>query len=90
MEHYSNAMHVNIGTGEDVTIGTLAAMIARTVGWHGRFVFDISKPDGTPRKLLDVSRIRQMGWQHKIPLERGISQTYAWFVENLKRLRSAA
>jgi len=71
--------HINVGTGTDVTIAELAAMIARITGFSGKIAFDASKPDGTPRKLLDVSRLTKMGWQARIPLEAGIGETYAWF-----------
>lgn len=74
--------HVNIGTGEDLTIKELAEMIKDIVGFNGTLVFDITKPDGTPRKLLDVSRLRAMGWQAKTPLKDGIRKAYQWFTEN--------
>ncbi len=70
---------INIGTGEDLTIGELAEMIAGIVGFKGEIVYDSSKPDGTPRKLLDVSRIHELGWHHKTSLEDGIRKTYEWF-----------
>ena len=79
--------HVNVGTGQDVTIAQLAAIVAEVVGFEGQIVFDRSKPDGTPRKLLDVSRLTAMGWKASIPLREGITQTYRWFVENEKTLR---
>lgn len=71
--------HINVGTGTDVTIAELAAMIAQTTGFTGRIAFDATKPDGTPRKLLDVARLTKMGWQARIPLEAGIGETYDWF-----------
>jgi len=67
---------INIGTGEDVTIRELAELAAKVVGFKGRLVFDDSKPDGTPRKLMDVERIHGLGWRHKIPLEQGIEMTW--------------
>jgi len=73
--------HLNIGVGEDVSIRELAELIARVVGFEGELVFDISKPDGTPRKLLDVSRLKNLGWQAKISLEEGIRKTYQWYVQ---------
>lgn len=73
------ASHVNIGTGEDCTIGDLARMIARVTGFQGELIFDFSKPDGTPRKLLDVSRLAALGWSARIGLEEGITSTYEWF-----------
>ena len=72
MENYSDRTHVNIGTGEDVTIRELAELISDVLGYGGELVFDTSKPDGTPRKLLDVSRIHGLGWRHSIPLRHGI------------------
>jgi GDP-L-fucose synthase len=75
MRSYSSAESVNVGTGSDLTIADLAALIARVTGYDGRIVTDTSKPDGTPRKLLDVSRIMQLGWRHKIDLEDGIRTT---------------
>jgi len=75
--------HLNIGVGEDISIRELAELIARVVGFEGELVFDISKPDGTPRKLLDVSRLKNLGWQAKISLEEGIRNTYRWYVQQL-------
>ena len=83
MQHYDAPEIVNVGTGEDVTILELADTIKRVVDYTGSFAFDTSKPDGTPRKLLDVSRLHALGWKHKIPLEDGIRQTYNWFVGTL-------
>lgn len=74
--------HLNIGTGVDLTINDLANLIASIVEYKGEIIYDTSKPDGTPRKLLDVSRIKQLGWQSKISLEEGIKQTYEWFKNN--------
>jgi len=71
--------HVNVGTGEDCSIRALAELMASTTGFAGRILFDASRPDGTPRKLLDVSRLRAMGWQASIPLAEGVAETYAWF-----------
>ncbi len=76
MQHYDQEGHVNIGTGLDLQIKDLAALIARIVGYRGKIVHDTSKPDGTPRKLMDVSRINQMGWTAKIKLEDGIKMVY--------------
>ena len=70
---------VNIGWGQDVTIRDLAELVQSVVGFRGRLIFDTAKPDGTPRKLLDISRLTNLGWQPKIPLKEGIEQTYAWF-----------
>ena len=73
---------INIGTGEDLTIGELASIISDTVGFNGKTVYDSLKPDGTPRKLMDVSRIHSLGWKHKTSLEEGIKKTYEWYLEN--------
>jgi GDP-L-fucose synthase len=82
MEHYGGESHLNVGTGVDVTINELAATIAGVVGWHGEFVHETDQPDGTPRKLLDVSRLSALGWQAKIPLEQGLRSTYEWFLQS--------
>ena len=79
--------HINVGTGEDCTIRELAEALARVIGYEGRLEFDASKPDGTPRKLMDVSRLRAMGWQPQIGLEDGLRQTYGWFLEHQADLR---
>lgn len=79
--------HINVGTGVDCTICELAETIKRVVGFKGKLVFDTSKPDGTPRKLMDVSRLRALGWQATISLESGLSNTYTWFVQNEADLR---
>ena len=81
MQHYSEESHVNVGTGSDVTIREAAEMLAAIIGFEGRFVFDASKPDGMPRKLLDVSRLSALGWQAQTPLREGLEQTYRWFLE---------
>ncbi|NRP26082.1 GDP-L-fucose synthase [Aliiroseovarius sp. xm-m-379] len=72
--------HINLGTGKDVTIRALAEMVAEVTGFKGALVFDASKPDGTPRKLMDVSRLSRLGWQASIPLNDGIMSTYQWFL----------
>ena len=84
LEHYEDTAPLNVGTGEDLTIADLAAMIARVVGYTGELRFDASKPDGTPRKLLDVSRLAALGWRAQIPLEQGIASTYEWYRTNFK------
>ena len=73
--------HLNVGTGRDCTIRELAETIARVVGYSGRLVFDTTKPDGTPRKLLDVSRMRRLGWEATIPLEDGLGDAYRWYAD---------
>ncbi|MBY0252972.1 MAG: GDP-L-fucose synthase [Methylobacterium organophilum] len=80
--------HINVGTGEDCTIRQLAEALARVIGYAGELAFDATKPDGTPRKLMDVSRLRAMGWRPEIALEDGLRQTYGWFLENHATLRS--
>jgi GDP-L-fucose synthase len=82
LKHYSDMSHVNLGTGEDVTIRQLAETITKTVGFEGILSFDASKPDGTPRKLLDVSKINNLGWRHQLDLETGLAETYQWFVQH--------
>lgn len=78
---------VNIGWGQDVTIRELAELVMIAVGFHGRLLFDDTKPDGTPRKLLDTTRLTQLGWKPQIPLKSGIERTYAWFREHLTDAR---
>jgi len=80
--------HINIGTGIDCSIAEMAETIKRVVGFEGEIVFDASKPDGPPRKLLDVSRLKTMGWQSAISLEEGLIMTYEWFLENEQDLRA--
>ncbi|MBI5141228.1 MAG: GDP-L-fucose synthase [Nitrospirae bacterium] len=82
MNSYDGEDFVNIGTGEDVSIGETAVLVREAVGFNGDIVFDTSKPDGTPRKLLDVSRLRALGWRHKIGLREGLAATYRWYLEN--------
>ncbi len=79
METYDNPSIINIGTGEDVTIKELAEMVQKTVGYVGTLRWDTTKPDGTPQKLLDVSKIHALGWHHEIALPDGLAQTYQWF-----------
>lgn len=78
---YPKPCFVNLGTGEDITIRELAETVQRVVGYQGELVFDSTKPDGTPRKLQDVSRMHGMGWKHKVGLEEGIRLTYGWYLE---------
>ena len=79
--------HINVGTGVDCTIRELAETVARVVGFTGNVTFDATKPDGTPRKLLDVSRLKALGWQYSVSLEEGLQQAYAWFLVNQDRFR---
>ncbi|MDP5349704.1 MAG: GDP-L-fucose synthase [Paracoccaceae bacterium] len=81
--------HINVGTGEDVSIAELAGLISEVTGYQGQISFDRSKPDGTPRKLMDVSRLARMGWRAKTSLRDGIAETYRWFLENKDGLRQA-
>ena len=80
----SGISHINIGTGEDLTISELAEIISKIVGFSGSIVYDSSKPDGTPRKLMDVTRLNNLGWKFKTSLTDGIQQTYKWFINNYK------
>jgi GDP-L-fucose synthase len=87
---YDDEAIVNVGWGEDVTIRELAETVAAVAGFQGRLEFDTSKPDGTPRKLLDTSRLTALGWKPKIPLRQGIEQTYAWFRDHVADARLSA
>jgi len=82
MKRYSDRRIINVGSGQEVSIGELARRICDVVGYDGQLVFDATKPDGMPRKLLDSSRIRQMGWSGSIALEGGLRQTYRWFLDS--------
>lgn len=88
MQEYDSPEIVNIGTGKDVTIRELAEMVKDAVGFEGEIVQDLSKPDGTPQKLLDVSKLHGLGWRHGIELVDGIRTTYAWFLEHQATLRA--
>jgi GDP-L-fucose synthase len=82
MRRYDGAEHINIGCGEDLTIRELAEMVRAVVHPNAEIRFDASKPDGAPRKLLDVSRLHALGWRHRIRLREGIASTYEWFLSN--------
>ncbi len=82
MVNYSDEIHVNMGTGKDLSIGELAQIVKEVVGYEGKIVNDLSKPDGTPRKLLDVSRLEATGWKYKTELREGIEKVYKWYLEN--------
>lgn len=85
MNNYSDEIHVNIGTGEDLEIRELVEIIKEVIGYEGEIANDLSKPDGTPRKLLDVSKLHETGWKHKIQLEEGIKKVYSWYLkQNIK------
>ena len=79
--------HINVGTGIDCTIKELTETVAKVVGYTGKIVWDTTKPDGAPRKLMDVNRLKALGWQYSIELEQGLMQTYAWFLENQDSFR---
>lgn len=81
MKNYSEEIHVNLGTGEDIEIGELAKIIKDVVGFEGQIVNDLTKPDGTPRKLLDVSKLHSTGYKHKVELKEGIEKVYDWFLK---------
>ena len=83
MLNYSDEIHVNMGTGKDLAIGELAEIVKEVVGFKGKIVNDLSKPDGTPRKLLDVSRLESTGWKYKTELKEGIEKVYKWYLENI-------
>ena len=80
--------HINVGTGEDCTIRELAETIAEVVGFKGTIEFDASKPDGTPRKVMDVSKLKKMGWHASVDLRHGLSRSYSWFLDNQEQLRA--
>jgi GDP-L-fucose synthase len=82
MRHYEEPIHINVGTGIDQSIGDLAEMVRDIVYPGATLVFDSTKPDGSPRKLLDVSRLHALGWRHRIELRDGIADEYQWFLEN--------
>jgi GDP-L-fucose synthase len=85
LEKYDSAEIINVGCGEDISIRELAELICDVVGFDGELAWDTTKPDGTPRKLLDISKLRGLGWQPAIPLRDGIAQTYDWFLKNVAR-----
>jgi GDP-L-fucose synthase len=88
LENYDSPDTINVGVGEDISIRELAELVARTVGYQGVLTQDTSKPDGTPRKLLDVSRLTELGWKASIPLEEGMAATYQWYLEHQDSFRS--
>lgn len=87
LEHYDGEQHVNIGTGEEVSIRELASTVQRVVGYQGEIVWNENMPDGTPRKLTDVTKLHELGWTHKVTLEEGVSLAYEWFCENAGNAR---
>ena len=88
MNHYDSSEIINVGVGEDITIKELAEMVKEIVGYTGKLTFNTTKPDGTLRKLLDVSRLQQAGWKAKIDLKSGIKTTYEWFLHNIDKYRN--
>lgn len=84
LENYSGEQHVNIGTGKEVSIKQLAETVKNTVGFEGEIVWNKDMPDGTPRKLTDVTKLHNLGWNHKVDLEEGVKLAYEWFAENIK------
>jgi GDP-L-fucose synthase len=90
LQHYDDSDIVNIGVGHDISIADLAGIVQDVVGYSGRVDYDSAKPDGTPRKLVDVSKISGLGWRAKIDLRTGIEQTYRWFLDNQAALRGIA
>ena len=87
MQHYSDPEIVNVGTGTDLTIRELAELVKSVIGFSGEIVQDLTKPDGTPQKLLGVSKLERLGWKAKIGLKEGIESTYRWFLENQEKIR---
>ena len=88
MTHYSDEEHVNVGCGSDVTIKELASLVADVIEFEGEIATDPSKPDGTPRKMLDVSKLVNLGWRPKIELREGVAQTYRWYLDNVDPFRN--
>ncbi len=89
MKHYAQDGHVNVGSGEEISIADLAKLIADAVGYSGDVIFDPSKPDGTPRKLMDTAKLNALGWTAQIPLRQGVADTYRWYQAHRDRLRRA-
>ena len=87
LEHYQGIPHVNIGTGKELTIRELAELVRKTVGYEGEIVWNSEMPDGTPRKLCDVTKLHELGWTHKVELEEGVKLAYEWFKENIDTAR---
>ncbi len=83
LKKYDSPEIINVGCGEDISIRKLAELICGVVGFEGELAWDATKPDGTPRKLLDVTKLHNLGWQPTIPLRDGIAQTYDWFLKNV-------
>jgi len=90
LDNYDEYEHINCGSSEEISIGALAKLVARVIGYDGKITFDETKPDGTPRKLMDSSRISALGWAPTISLEQGIAQAYRWFLEKAQAAHLAA
>ncbi len=90
IKRYSAEPHINVGTGIDITVRELAELVARVASWQGEFVYDASKPDGTPRKVMDVSRLLALGWRASTPLEEGFRRAYEWYTVNAAESKDAA
>jgi GDP-L-fucose synthase len=82
MQRYSDEPHLNVGTGSDITIRELAELAAKVAGWKGTFAYDRTKPDGMPRKVMDVSKLAALGWTARTPLEEGYRKAYDWYIAN--------
>lgn len=89
LKNYSDPLHINVGTGKEITISGLARAVATAVGYEGELVFDASRPDGTPRKLMDSSRLLSLGWQPGVSLEQGLKRAYEWYLKNSDTVRAA-
>ena len=76
--------HINVGTGKELTIRQLSKLVVKAVGFEGEVFFDVNKPDGTMRKIIDVSKLHRLGWQHKVEIENGVNKLYEWYIESLK------
>ena len=87
LENYDGEQHVNIGTGKELTIKELAELVKKTVGFEGKIVWNSTMPDGTPRKLTDVTKLHELGWTHKVELQEGVKLAYEWFKENVDHAR---
>jgi GDP-L-fucose synthase len=90
MERYNETSHINVGTGEDLSIRELAEALRDIIFPNCKLTFDVTKPDGTPRKLLDVTRLHELGWRHRINLREGLASTYQWFLEHQATMRTSA
>ena len=88
LKHYSGDEIVNVGAGQDISIAGFAQMVATVVGFGGRIVFDTSRPDGAPRKLLDIRRLKALGWTAGTDLQAGLEAYYRWYLDNFESLRT--